>query len=128
MLDAAEPMAFLPSQDLDRSEQFFAGALGLTLESRSPFASVFRCGALALRVTKVDGLRPQPFTVFGWVVEDIHGVLDQLRHHGVEPVVYDGVEQDAQGVWTTPNGDRIAWFHDPDGNVLSLTAFAAADD
>jgi predicted enzyme related to lactoylglutathione lyase len=33
------------------------------------------------------------------------------------------MEQDAQGVWTSPSGDRIAWFTDPDGNVLSLTEF-----
>jgi hypothetical protein len=38
---------------------------------------------------------------------------------------FDGMEQDDDGVWTTPTGDRIAWFKDPDGNTLSLTQFAA---
>jgi predicted enzyme related to lactoylglutathione lyase len=35
------------------------------------------------------------------------------------------MEQDDLGIWTTPGGDRIAWFTDPDGNVLSLTQFTA---
>jgi hypothetical protein len=36
---------------------------------------------------------------------------------------YEGMDQDPAGVWTTPGGDQIAWFRDPDGNVLSLTQF-----
>jgi len=34
------------------------------------------------------------------------------------------MDQDSAGVWTTPAGDRVAWFNDPDGNTLSLTEFA----
>ena len=34
---------------------------------------------------------------------------------------YDFLEQDNSGVWTSPNGSKVAWFKDPDGNVLSLT-------
>jgi hypothetical protein len=36
---------------------------------------------------------------------------------------YDGMTQDGDGVWKTPNGDKVAWFADPDGNTLSLTQF-----
>ena len=41
---------------------------------------------------------------------------------GVEPLRYEGMEQDEAGVWTAPGGARIVWFQDPDGNTLSLTA------
>ena len=76
-----------------------------------------------LRVTKVDELTAQPFTVFGWEVVDIHAVVAGLGTAGISCVRYDGMDQDAAGVWTTPGGDRIAWFLDPDGNTLSLTQF-----
>ena len=121
MLEASEAVAFLPSQDLERSERFFAGVLDLPLVSKSSFAYVFSCGGTTLRVTKVDGLRPQPFTVFGWLVADLRSAVVELRDRGTAFLSYEGIDQDDQGVWTTPNGDLVAWFHDPDLNVLSLT-------
>ncbi|MFI7599329.1 VOC family protein [Actinoplanes sp. NPDC049681] len=124
MLGSAAPIAFLPSLDLDRSRHFFADRLGLTVEEITPFACVLRVGTTMLRVTKVDQLRVQPFTVFGWEVPDIHSAVAGLSENDVECLRYDGIDQDDAGVWTTPGGDRIAWFSDPDGNTLSLTQFA----
>jgi len=124
MLETADVVAFIPSRDLDRSERFFHDVVGLTLLSRSPYASVFRSGQSSLRVTKVDEFEPQPFTVVGWVVADLRAEAAHLRVVGVGFLRYDGMGQDDDAVWTTPNGDLIAWFHDPDGNVLSLTELA----
>jgi catechol 2,3-dioxygenase-like lactoylglutathione lyase family enzyme len=120
-LATSEPVAFLPSEDLDRAERFFQGVLNLERVSRSPFASVFQVGGGTLRVTKVDGLRPQPFTVFGWLVTDLRTVIRELRERNTDMLRYEGLDQDDDGIWTTPNGDLIAWFPDPDANVLSLT-------
>jgi catechol 2,3-dioxygenase-like lactoylglutathione lyase family enzyme len=120
-LATSEPVAFLPSEDLDRAERFFQGVLNLELLSRSPFASVFQVGGGTLRVTKVDGLRPQPFTVFGWLVTDLRAVIRELREREADMLRYEGLDQDDDGIWTTPNGDLVAWFQDPDANVLSLT-------
>ena len=116
-----EAVAFLPSEDLERAERFFVDVLSLPLASRSPFACVFKCGGATLRVTRVDDLRPQPFTVFGWLVADLRTAVKQLRERGTELLHYEGLDQDEQDVWTTPGGDLVAWFLDPDKNVLSLT-------
>ena len=121
MLEASEAVAFLPSEDLERCERFFVRVLDVPLVSRSSFAYVFRCGGTMLRVTKVDGLRPQPFTVFGWLVSDLRSSVAELRDRGADFLRYEGLDQDDQDVWTTPNGDLVAWFQDPDLNVLSLT-------
>ena len=121
MLSSATPIAFLPSTDLERSRQFFADRLGLAVVDVSPFACVVRVGATTLRITKVDELVPHPFTVFGWDVPDIHAVMAGLD---VAFLRFDGMEQDADGIWAAPGGSLIAWFRDPDGNTLSLTQFA----
>ena len=121
MLSSATPIAFLPSTDLERSRHFFADRLGLVVVDVSPFACVVRVGTTTLRITKVDQLVPHPFTVFGWDVPDIYPVMAGLD---VAFLRFDGMEQDADGVWTAPGGSRIAWFRDPDGNTLSLTQFA----
>lgn len=128
LLTSASPITFLPSTDLDRSRQFFADRLGLAVEEVTPFACVVRVGTTMLRVTKVDQLQVQPFTVFGWEVTDIHAVVADLARAGVRCVRFDGMDQDAAAVWTTPGGDWIAWFRDPDGNLLSLTQFTGHGD
>ena len=126
MLDRAAAMVFLPSTDLDRSRRFFADLLGLPLVEVTPFACVLQVGPTMVRVTKVEQLRPQPFTVFGFQVSDLRATVMRLADAGVGLLRFDGMGQDADGVWTTPDGDQVAWFHDPDGNTLSLTQFVAA--
>src|SRR5664279_1339956 len=124
MLDSATAIAFLPSTDLDRSRTFFADLLGLVVQEVTPFACVLSAGGTMLRVTRVDDLRPQPFTVFGWDVPELRAEVAALVAAGLEFTRYDGIDQDADGVWSTPGGDLVAWFRDPDGNTLSLTQFA----
>lgn len=125
MLGIARPVAFLPSTDLVRAERFFSVVVGLTVLSRSDFACVLDLGGVTLRVTKVDELHPRPFTALGWVVADVRAELSRLHSHGVTALRYPGMDQDDAGVWTAPGGEAIAWFHDPDSNVLSLTQPAA---
>ena len=124
MLADAAAIAFAPSTDLDRARAFYGGVLGLKLVEQSPFACVFDAGGTMLRVTRVEELRPQPFTVLGWAVSDLRAVLVGLVAAGVVFHRYDGVAQDDDGVWATPGGDLVAWFPDPEGNTLSLTQFA----
>jgi predicted enzyme related to lactoylglutathione lyase len=120
-LDHASLVAFVPTTDLDRAREFYAGVLGLTFDSISPFACVFTSGGTTLRVTLVGQLTPQPFTVLGWAVEDIAALAAKLVAAGIEPKRVDGAEQDELGIWTAPDGTRVLWFADPDGNTLSLS-------
>jgi catechol 2,3-dioxygenase-like lactoylglutathione lyase family enzyme len=123
MLSSAKVIAFLPSTDLERSRDFFTATLGMTVDEVTPYACVLHIGDTMVRVTKVDDLHPQPFTVFGWEVTDIEGVMTPLAEAGVSFLHFAGMDQDGAGVWTTPGGDKVAWFQDPDGNTLSLTQF-----
>lgn len=125
MLNEQPVIAFAPSTDLERSRAFYAGVLELELIEMTPYACVLRGGGTQVRVTLVDGLRPQPFTILGWTVDAMGPLIDRLAAEGVSFLRYEGMPQDDQGVWTTPGGDQVAWFNDPDGNVLSLTRFAA---
>ncbi len=120
-LGDAELVAFVASADLDRAQRFYEGTLGLELLERTPFACVFRAPNATLRVTAVErGLRAG-YTVLGWRVDDIRDVVRRLRAGGIELLRYEGLEQDTDGAWHSPGGARIAWFQDPDGNVLSIT-------
>ena len=121
MLATSDLVAFVPSTDRARARAFYEGVLGLRLTEENPYACVFDAHGTMLRVTAVDSVAHGGYTVLGWRVPDIDATVTALVDRGVRFTRYDGMDQDALGVWTTPAGDRIAWFSDPDGNVLSLT-------
>jgi len=125
MSDRRKPMSFIATAAPDQAEVFYRDVLGLTLLERSPFALVFADGDTMLRVQIVGNLSPAQFTVHGWQVADIAREIAVLTAKGVRFSRFEGLGQDALGVWTTPDGSKIAWFQDPDGNVLSLTEFVA---
>jgi len=116
-------IAFVSTTNPARAEKFYADALGLQLVNRSPLALVFDAHGTMLRVTVVEQLDPAPNTVLGWSVADISEAIRALVARGVVFLRYESMRQDAQGIWQSPSGAMIAWFTDPDGNVLSLTQF-----
>ncbi len=113
-------VAFVATAQPDAARAFYAGVLGLPVRRDDQFALVFDANGTALRVAKVETLAPQPFTVLGWVVEDIASAVDDLVAEGVTFERFPGMPQDERGVWTVEGG-KVAWFKDPDGNLLSLT-------
>jgi catechol 2,3-dioxygenase-like lactoylglutathione lyase family enzyme len=121
MLGSSKLVAFVPTTDVDRAQAFYCGLLDLALIEVSPYAVVVRAGDTVLRITKVDQLTPQPFTVLGWAVVDIRRSLTELAEKGVRCERFAGMDQDDAGLWTAPGGDLIAWFKDPDGNLLSFS-------
>jgi len=123
MLADGQLMAFVSTTDLDRAREFYEDILGLSLVEQTPFACVFDVGGTPLRVTRAEAVEPASYTVLGWIVADIGREVLALADRDVVFHRYDGMDQDSDGVWTTPNGDRVAWFSDTDGNVLSLTQF-----
>lgn len=124
MLTFSDLVAFVGSADLKRAQSFYGGVLGLRLAERSDVACVYDVNGTMLRVTAVPGLHPATHTVLGWAVPDIQSTVDEPAGRGVEFARYEGMDQDDAGIWRTPGGDLVAWFTDPDGNILSLTQFA----
>jgi len=86
---------------------------------------VFKDGENTLRIQIVADLVPTVHTVHGWEVINILEDIRNLISKGVEFLTFGQMDQDALGIWTTPDGNNIAWFKDPCGNTLSLTEFIA---
>jgi catechol 2,3-dioxygenase-like lactoylglutathione lyase family enzyme len=120
-LSGAPVIAFVATTDLDRGHAFYGGVLGLKRTGASAYANAYAAGGTSLRVTRVERVAPAPYTVLGWRVDDIAAAVAALGARGVPVRRFAGVEQDHDGVWRAPGGARIAWFEDPDGNLLSLT-------
>jgi len=125
ILGTSKLVAFAPVTDPVKARAFYEGVLGLRLvEDQKPFAMVFDANGTMLRVTPVGEHHPAPFTVLGWEVESIERTVEQLTAAGVVFLRFPGLnDANPHAIWTAPGGARIAWFHDPDKNVLSLTQF-----
>ena len=121
MLNAAKLIAFVATSDAARARSFYQHTLGLRLLSDEQYALVFDSNGTQLRVQKVDQPQPPPYTVLGWQVDDIERTITVLRTRGVTFERFGFLQQDLFDCWTTDDGSKVAWFKDPDGNLLSLT-------
>jgi catechol 2,3-dioxygenase-like lactoylglutathione lyase family enzyme len=121
MLGTAKLMAFIATTDGARARLFFGDILGLRLLFEDEFALTFDSNGTTLRVQKLEKHTPLPFTSLGWQVPDIVATVEQLRARGITFGRFPGMDQDDRGIWLAPNGTRVAWFKDPDGNTLSVS-------
>jgi catechol 2,3-dioxygenase-like lactoylglutathione lyase family enzyme len=118
---SAKVVSFIVTRDRDLAKAFYGAVLGFPVTHEDDFAVVFDLGGVALRISTVENHQPQPHTVLGWSVEDIGAVVRDLRAKGVAFAVFEGFGQDELGIWRPPGGaTQVAWFRDPDGNLLSL--------
>jgi len=121
MLGTANIVAFVSITDAAKAREFYEGKLGLHLEKEDDFAVVFDANGIRLRAVKMKEVTPAHFTILGWEVKQIDKVVTSLRDRGVQFEVFGFFKQDELGIWTAPSGDRVAWFKDPDGNLLSVS-------
>lgn len=126
MLAHFDLIAFIATVRSDQAKPFYGEVLGLRLVEDSPFALVYDAHDTMLRVQRVETFHKAEYTVLGWRVDDILEAVEMLRKRGIRFEHYPGLPQDEQGIWTTPDGNNIAWFTDPDGNTLSLTEIRRA--
>ena len=121
ILTYAKPMTFIVTRDRERSKAFYDGTLGFKLVYEDDFAAVFDLNGIMLRISTIADHVAQQHTVLGWEVSDIAETARALRERGITFKIYDGFGQDDLGVWSAPgSASKVAWFNDPDGNVLSL--------
>ena len=126
MLTDSKPVILIPTVNKDEAKNFYATVLGLSFKHDDGFALVFNSGGIMLRVTPVKEFTPHPFAVLSWEVQEISAAVADLSSRGVQFEKYDfpWMQQDEQGVWDAPDGTRVAWFKDPDGNLLSVAQHA----
>lgn len=126
MLTNAQPVILLPTVKKAEAQEFYQNVLGIDFKYDDGFALVFETGGKMFRLTPVQEFTPHQFSVLGWEVGDISATITGLTERGVVFERYDfpWMEQDEQCVWTAPDGTKVAWFKDPDGNLLSVSQHA----
>ena len=124
MFGSTNIVAFVPTKDAEKARAFYVDVLGLRFIKDDGFAMVLDANGIMVRVAKTQ-FTPAQFTILGWQVKDIEKTAEGLQEKGVRFERFGFFEQDALGIWTAPTGDKVAWFKDPDGNVLSISQHVA---
>ncbi|MFZ0939201.1 MAG: VOC family protein [Candidatus Sulfotelmatobacter sp.] len=121
MLGSTNIVAFVPTNDAAKARAFYEGILGLRFVKDDGFATMLDANGIMVRVAKVPQFSPAQFTILGWEVVDIRKTAESLQEKGIRCERFGFFEQDELGIWTAPTGDKVAWFKDPDGNILSVS-------
>ena len=123
VLEKAAVAAFIASAKIAEARDFYENMLGLTFISDDEYALVFDANGTTLRIQKVAEVEPKQYTSLGWHVDDISTAVTALVANGVRFERYDFMQPDELGIVTFPGGARVAWFKDPDGNLLSIDQY-----
>lgn len=122
MFANCEVSVFLATTKPEACLEFYTKTMGLELVEDGEYALVFSLKGAELRISKVPAFTPHPFTVLDWIVDDLDAAMTLLESKDVKFEIFKGMGQDERGVWQVPGGEtRIAWFKDPDDNVLSVS-------
>jgi catechol 2,3-dioxygenase-like lactoylglutathione lyase family enzyme len=113
-------MAILGTVDMERALAFYGQTLGLSVISADAYGTSLEAGGTELRLTRVPAVVSTPYSQLAWRVADLTSVVTALAEVGIGVERFDHLEQDDVGAWTGPGGVRVAWFRDPDGNLLSV--------
>lgn len=124
MLESLNLIAFLTTSRPAESKEFYADKLGLIFMGEDPSFLIFDSNGIVLRIQKAKSFTPSSQTALGWEVSDVVHQVDDLIRAGVKMLRRPGLQQDQIGIWTAPDGTMIAWFQDPDGNVLTVSEHA----
>jgi catechol 2,3-dioxygenase-like lactoylglutathione lyase family enzyme len=121
MLASMNMMGFVLTKDYEKARAFYEGKLGFEFVSLDQFALVIQAGKSMIRIVRVPTFTALQSTVLGWEVDDIETIVDWLTKRGVVFEKYPFVQDKERGIWSAPGGNKVAWFKDPDGNVLSVS-------
>jgi catechol 2,3-dioxygenase-like lactoylglutathione lyase family enzyme len=124
MLASSTLQAIIWTSRIDEAEKFYSGVLGLPLKGKSHGALIYDVGGSDLRVSPVPATQPSAHTVLGFAVTNLKAVVKLLMERGVSLERIAGLSLDSTGILTTPDRAKVAWFRDPDGNLLSVVQYA----
>ena len=124
MLSKAKLQPIVWTSRISVAEDFYRDVLGLVVKARSDGAVIFDVDGADLRVSPIPSTTPSEHTVLGFAVPDVDSVVESLHNMGVKLERFEQFPLEADGVFVTPEGSRVAWFRDPDGNLLSVVQFA----
>ena len=121
MLKDADAVAMVAVKDLDKATRFYEETLGLhRTGGEGHEVAVFESGDTKLNVYRSSFAGTNKATTVTWAVDDVEDVVRTLKSKGVAFEHYDMPNSRREGDVHVSGNMKVAWFRDPDGNILSV--------
>ncbi len=121
MLRDTDAIANLAVRDLNASKQFYEGTLGFEpVSGEGGELIVYRSGKTTFNVYRSKEAGTNRATAVTWTADDVRQVVNDLKAKGVKFEHYDMPDLKVDGDIHVGDGMQIAWFKDPDGNILNI--------
>ena len=120
MLGGKDAIATIAVKNLDAATKFYEGRLGLQPVSRRPGAITYRSGSSTVLVYESQFAGTNKATAVTWAVDDLEGIVESLRRAGTRFEHYDLPDTVREGDVHHSGDIAVAWFKDPDGNIIAL--------
>jgi catechol 2,3-dioxygenase-like lactoylglutathione lyase family enzyme len=122
MLGNKDAVANIAVRNLEAARKFYEGTLGLEqVGAEGDELIVFKSGKSTLNVYRSQYAGTNKATAVTWAVgDDVEGVVRALKAKGVSFEHYDMPDMKLQGDVHVFGDMKVAWFKDPDGNILNI--------
>lgn len=121
MLANKDAIATIPVKDTKAAKKFYEGALGLKpAPTQEPGVLSYKSGNSTVLVYESRYAGTNKATAATWVVGDVEGEVRDLKAKGIAFEHYDLPDTTRKGDVHVSGKTQVAWFKDPDGNILSL--------
>lgn len=127
MLGRYEVSVSLAVKDIEAARAFYRDKLGLMVEKEGPFECLYSSGHVKVQVYVSSEAGSNKATAATWEVENIEAETEDLRSKGIKFEHYSNADMQLNGDVHYINGEKAAWFKDPDGNILCLHSGAPLD-
>jgi catechol 2,3-dioxygenase-like lactoylglutathione lyase family enzyme len=116
----------IPAKDLDGTRRFYEDVLGVEVIRESPTGITYRSGDSVFLLYPTQFAGTAQHTLGGFLVQDIEAAVGDLRAKGVTFEQYDMPGLKTVDGIAGLGEERVAWFKDPEGNILSLAQVSPA--
>ena len=123
MLANTDAIATVPVRNIGAAKKFYEGTLGLKqMRSEEPGVLGYKSGKASVLVYESQYAGTNKATAVTWAVQDLEGVVRDLKAKGIRFEHYDMPGTTRQGDIHGSGKTKAAWFKDPDGNILALVS------
>jgi catechol 2,3-dioxygenase-like lactoylglutathione lyase family enzyme len=121
MLESAMAIATVAVTDIDRAKAFYGATLGLVAKEERSDGVIYQAGDTQFLVYPSQFAGTAKSTCMGFEVQDLDVTVKELREAGVTFEDYDFPGLKTVDGIAELQGERGAWFKDPDGNILAVS-------
>jgi catechol 2,3-dioxygenase-like lactoylglutathione lyase family enzyme len=123
MLGSKDAVATIAVRDMETARKFYEGTLGLKkVDAEGEEVIVYKSGRTRLNVYRSKYAGTNQATAVTWVVGDVEGAVRELKAKGVKFEHYDMPDVTLKGDIHVAGDMQVAWFKDPDGNILNIVS------